>query len=97
MQKLFIIPIEPIETRYTIHWHSHLPALFKENLDNVEVIQVEGTEVPLVPTPGAFLDFGATNIYKSSQLIAIAEHFRTGQVSQGDKFLFTDAWNTSIL
>lgn len=97
MQKLFIIPIEPIETRYTIHWHSHLPTLFKENLDNVQVIQVDGTEVPPVPSPGAFLDFGATNIYKSSQLIAIAEYFRTGQVSTGDKFLFTDAWNTSIL
>jgi len=93
---VFIIPIEPIETRYTIEWYEHLPKLLSNNLDS-NVVQIDGTEVPPVTTPGAFLDFGATNIYKSSQLIKIAEMFRNGEVKPGDRFLFTDAWNTCVM
>jgi len=97
MKTIYIIPIEPIETRYTTHWYSHVPELIKAATKKYKVVTIAGTEVPPVPTPGAFLDFGATNIYKSSQLIKIAELFRRGKVKSGDKFLFTDAWNTSIL
>jgi glycosyltransferase involved in cell wall biosynthesis len=98
MNTIFIIPIEPIDTRYTRHWYEHIPELLKAaGDDRYRVITIDGTDVPPVPTPGAFLDFGATNIYKSSQLIKIADKFRRGEVKDGDKFLFTDAWNTSIL
>jgi len=97
MKTIYIIPIEPIETRYTTHWYSHIPELLNKASKKHRVITIDGTDVPAVPTPGAFLDFGATNIYKSSQLIKIAEMFRTGVIRNGDKFLFTDAWNTSIL
>jgi len=97
MNTIYIIPIEPIETRYTTHWHTHVPELLEAASNKFKVITINGTEVPPVTTPGAFLDFGATNIYKSSQLIHIAELFREGMIKDGDKFLFTDAWNTSIL
>jgi glycosyltransferase involved in cell wall biosynthesis len=97
MKTIYIVPIEPIETRYTCHWHDHIPQLIEDVTDKYRVVTVDGVDVPPTPTPGAFLDFGATNIYKSSQLIKIAEMFRTGVIRNGDKFLFTDAWNTSIL
>ena len=44
-------------------------------------------------TPGAFLNFGGTNVYKSKQLEQIGEMFCKGQVKDGDYFLYTDAWN----
>jgi hypothetical protein len=95
--KIYIVPIEPIDTRYTRQWYDHIPAKLeeaaKEINKNIDIVVVEGEQVPPVPTPGAFLDFGATNIYKASQLGTIAAEFQHGRVKPGDKFLFTDAWN----
>ena len=101
MKNIFIVPIEPIDTRYTKQWYNFIPRAIdhaaKVNLTEVNVINVEGEQVPPVPTPGAFLDFGATNIFKSSQLSTIAEQFQLGNVKPGDKFLFTDAWNPTAI
>lgn len=93
---IFVVPIEPIDTRYTRQWYEHIPRLLDNaGIDNVVVIN--GEDVPAQPTPGAFLDFGATNIYKSSQLATIADLFRDGKVKAGDKFLYTDAWNPTVI
>lgn len=101
MKNIFIVPIEPIDTRYTRQWYDYIPhaidAAAKANNNELNIINVEGEQVPPVPTPGAFLDFGATNIYKSTQLATIAEQFQHGNVKPGDKFLFTDAWNPTVL
>jgi hypothetical protein len=97
LNKLFIIPIEPIETRYTKHWHSYLPAMFKDNLKNTEVIQIEGIDIPPVTTPGAFLDFSATNMYKAKQVERLAKLFSQGEVKNGDHFIFADAWHPGII
>ena len=59
-----------------------------------ELRVIEGADnIPEATTPGAFLNFGGTNIYKASQLIKIAEMFCNGKIKSGDKFLYTDAWN----
>lgn len=95
MTKIFLVPIEPLESRYSKQWYEHIPKLLYQRGD--EVMIINGDDVPAAPTPGAFLDFGATNIYKSSQLMTIAELFRNGNVNDGDKFLYTDAWNPSVI
>jgi len=95
MSKIFLVPIEPLESRYSQQWYDHIPKLLDQQ--GAEVVIINGDDVPLVPIPGAFLDFGATNIYKSSQLMTIAELFRTGMVNDGDKFLYTDFWNPSVI
>jgi hypothetical protein len=101
MSKIYIVPIEPIDTRYTRQWYTHIPQslekMAKDQQMEIDVVVVDGEQVPPVPTPGAFLDFGATNIYKSSQLATIAEEFQHGRVKAGDKFLFTDAWNPTVI
>ena len=101
MSKIYIVPIEPIDTRYTRQWYEHLPLSIQKFASkhdkSVDIVIVDGEQVPPVPTPGAFLDFGATNIYKSSQLSIIAGEFQHGKVSAGDKFLFTDAWNPRVI
>lgn len=99
--KVFIVPIEPIDTRYTRQWYEHIPAVIEKQAKDagreIDIVVVDGEQVPPVPTPGAFLDFGATNIYKSSQLGAIAAEFQNGRVPPGSKFLFTDAWNPTVI
>jgi hypothetical protein len=101
MSKIYIVPIEPIDTRYTRQWYEHLPLSIekfaKQQNKTIDIVVIDGEQVPPVPTPGAFLDFGATNIYKSSQLGIIANEFQHGKVSAGDKFLFTDAWNPMVI
>ena len=101
MKKIYIIPIEPIDTRYTRQWYDHIPTTLEKKAKDLgkehNVVIVDGDQVPAIPSPGAFLDFGATNIYKSAQLSAIANEFHTNKVNPGDKFLFTDAWNPTVV
>lgn len=91
----FIIDIEPVATRYTQQWHTHLPRVFRTK-DRVRV--VSGTlNQPSKTSPGAFLDFGLTNVYKGSQAVKVAEAFHQGEVRAGDRFIFADAWNPMVL
>ena len=99
---VYIVDIEPVESRYTKQWKEHLPeqlqrALCSDSavLDDVEVIS--GGDVPQATTPGAFLNFGGTNVYKSNQLMQIANLFCRGVVKNGDYFLYTDAWNPTVI
>ena len=64
---------------------------------NEDVVVISGGETPQATTPGAFLNFGGTNVYKSKQLETIGEMFCKGQVADGDYFLYTDAWNPTVI
>ncbi len=92
MAKIFLIDLEAVETRYTAQWKNYVPELLKKAGHQVQVIS--GPEdIPAATTPGAFLNFGGTNIYKSSQVEQMGRLFTSGAVKPGDHFLFTDAWH----
>lgn len=99
--RIFIMALEPLETRYTGQWFNGLPKLIREEAEKrglqVEINNIAGEQTSKETTTGAFLDFSATNIWKNSQINIMAENFANGRVSAGDKILFTDAWNTGIL
>jgi hypothetical protein len=96
--KIWIFSLEPIETRYTGQWQEHLPKLFKNKLGNdFDVVQIDGVQKNSHPTPGAFLNFSDTNYWKSSQLCKFLEHHNNGETTKHDHFVFTDAWNPTIL
>lgn len=97
MNTIWIVPLEPIEQRYTKQWYTEVPNILVNNIKNYNVEQIEIPPIPDKTTTGAFLDFAYTNVYKSMQLTKISEMFANGTVKPGDKFLFTDTWNTSIL
>ena len=93
---LYLIDLESVESRYTKQWKTHLPTLFRSN--GIDVTVIEGpTDIPAATTPGAFLNFGGTNIYKSAQLEQIAKLFCEGKIKDGDYFLYTDAWNPTVI
>lgn len=94
--KIFLIDLEAVETRYTGQWKAHVPSLLKKAGHNVQVISGP-TDIPNATTPGAFLNFGGTNIYKSSQVEQIGRLFCSGSVYPGDHFIFTDAWHPGII
>ena len=93
---VFIVDIEAVDTRYTKQWKEHLPAQLRR-ATNEDVKVISGGETPQATTPGAFLNFGGTNVYKSKQLETIGEMFCKGEVEDGDYFLYTDAWNPTVI
>jgi glycosyltransferase involved in cell wall biosynthesis len=94
--KVFLVELEPVETRYTSQWKQHLPQQMRKAGLDVHVIS--GPEdAPQDTTPGAFLNFSGTNYWKSEQLKTISKMFANGEVQDGDYFLYTDAWNPTVL
>jgi glycosyltransferase involved in cell wall biosynthesis len=96
MAKVFLIDLEAVETRYTGEWKTHLPSLLKKAGHDVQVI-AGPEDIPRATTPGAFLNFGGTNIYKAAQVEQMGRLFCNGAVHSGDHFIFTDAWHPGII
>jgi hypothetical protein len=96
MSRIFLVDLEAVETRYTGEWKTHLPALLRNHGHELQVI-AGPTDIPSATTPGAFLNFGGTNIYKSSQVEQMGRLFCNGSVRAGDHFIFTDAWHPGII
>lgn len=97
---IYIMALEPLDTRYTGQWFDGLPKLIRETAAtrgvNVEVVNVAGEQTSTEVTTGAFLDFFATNIWKNTQINELVRRFQSGEVKAGDKILFTDAWHTGV-
>jgi len=98
---IFIMALEPLDTRYTGQWFNGIPDLLWKTASERDikiegVYNVAGEQTSSVPTEGAFLDFFATNIWKNTQVNELVKFFQDGTVRPGDKVLFTDAWHTGI-
>ena len=93
---IYIVDIEAVDTRYTKQWKECLPKQL-HHATNKEVVVISGGDTPQATTPGAFLNFGGTNVYKSKQLETIGEMFCRGEIKNGDYFLYTDAWNPTVI
>jgi len=93
---VFLIDLEAVETRYTGQWKTHVPSLLRKAGHHVQIISGP-TDIPSATTPGAFLNFGGTNIYKANQVEQMGRLFCNGSVHSGDHFIFTDAWHPGII
>jgi hypothetical protein len=96
MSNVFLVDLEAVESRYTGQWKTHVPKLLEEAGHNVTVIEGP-SDIPNATTPGAFLNFGGTNIYKARQVEEFSRLFTGGKVTNGDHFIFTDAWHPGII
>ena len=93
---IYIVDIEAVDTRYTKQWKEYLPKQLQRST-NQEVTVISGGEVPQATTPGAFLNFAGTNNYKSQQMLEISRMFANGEITNGDYFIYTDAWNPTVV
>ena len=93
---IFLVDLEAVETRYTGQWKTHVPELLRKAGHNVNIISGP-TDIPSATTPGAFLNFGGTNIYKAKQVETMGRLFCDGAVCAGDHFIFTDAWHPGVI
>lgn len=93
---IFLVDLEAVESRYTGQWKTHVPELLKKEGHNVQIISGP-MDIPSATTPGAFLNFGGTNIYKANQVEQMGRLFCDGAVRPGDHFVFTDAWHPGVI
>lgn len=93
---IFLVELEPVETRYTAEWQAHVPRLLENAGHFIQRVTCYES-IPEAVTPGAFLNFGGTNIFKSEQVKKMGELFCKGLVRPGDHFLFYDAWHPGII
>jgi glycosyltransferase involved in cell wall biosynthesis len=92
---VYLVDIEAVDTRYTKQWKEYLPKQMRGA--GLDVVVITGGEVPQATTPGAFLNFAGTNNYKSQQMLEISRMFAMGDIKNGDYFLYTDAWNPTVI
>jgi len=92
--KVWLLPIEPFEERYTEQWYRWWPEALRARGFAVEV--VDGRALTQTIETGQFLDAFSTHAYKASQTEACARLLRDGAVSDDDVFLLLDAWTPTI-
>lgn len=96
---MFLIDLEPVDTRYTKQWKEFLPRMLEQA--GLEVFPVSGGNIIQNTTPGAFLNFAGTNSYKAQQICVLSELFNNRDhywsPRDGDYFLYTDAWNPTVI
>ena len=94
---IYLIDLEYVETRYTAQWKTEFPQQIADQTGQ-DITVIEGPEdIAACTTPGAFLNFAGTNIYKSEQVKLLAEYFNNNEIKNGDHFVFADAWHPGIL
>ena len=76
---IYVIDLESIPTRYTCEWKTHLPEQLKQHCNDVVVISGPD-DLPTNTTPGMFLNFAATNIYKAVQVEKFSRLFSDGKI-----------------
>lgn len=93
---IYLVDLEYVESRYTAQWKTEFPLLLAREGFDVSVI--DGPEnIAQCTTPGAFLNFSGTNIYKSEQVKKISELFSDNKIKDGDHFIFADAWHPGVI
>lgn len=92
--KIFYIPIEPYETRYTADWIEQFEKEFKNN--NIEFETILGEKTTTQLKEGTVLDSCGTNIYKASQIIKLLKLINDGKITDDDIIFFADIWFPGI-
>lgn len=84
-------------TQFTIGKNTDLSRLHTKPKHIINIYNIVGDVAQQEATSGSFINFAATNIWKSSQAVLLSQLFTQGHIKSGDKLYFTDAWNPIIL
>ena len=91
---LYVIPIEPLEERYSAQWLKWTRKFLKEterwhpNFDYTIINPKAYDKIK----KGSFLDVVNTNVYKNKQMQEILKLFQQDKIKDGDIFWFHDMW-----
>ena len=88
--KIYHLPIEPYETRYTADWIQQYENEFIKN--NVDFETILGETNSSKVTTGGVLDACGTHLFKFTQLCKIISKIQSGEVKDNDVIFFADLW-----
>lgn len=92
MANLFVVPIEPLEERYSQQWLDWWEGYVqKHNLKDTFTINPPLANYHVIKD-GQFLDSIETNRYKLAQLQRLVNLIRDGEIRSGDTIWFHDGW-----
>lgn len=94
MSKLIVLPLEPLEMRYTTQWRRWFEQAFKKH--NIDYMFVDGIPLTKEIETGAFLDAHSTNHWKLTQLAAVVRLMKQGQINSGDIIFDFDLWHSGL-
>lgn len=89
---IFLMPMEPIEQRYSVQWLRYFQTIFASEQIPYEVIFGKASNCDLQGK--FFLDPIGTNVWKLTQLANLLENF--DKIQSGDIVFFTDLWNPGL-
>jgi len=92
--KVWLLPIEPLESRYSEQWLRWFPRELERA--GCDVVSVMGLQAREQIEHGEFLDVYDTNYFKATQLSAFVCLLRKGEIKDGDWVLLLDGWNPCI-
>ena len=92
--KLIYIPLEHIDTRYTVHLDKDIVAYLDSK--KIEYIRVDTPVQSKVLPKGLFLDAAGTIKTKAHQINMIAKLYEMGMVKDDTTFFFSDLWFPGI-
>ena len=92
--KIWLLPIEPLEERYSADWLRWWPRELSALGHTVEVVL--GNRLTDRIEKGEFLDAYDTHYFKATQRAEVCRLLRAGQVKAGDVFLLLDAWSPAV-
>ena len=95
MDKLWVLPLEPYEMRYTIQWRKWFEQILKNKGIGYEFIEGNPFNVDKIHT-GEVLDVYKTNIWKLEQTAKLIKAMRYKIVQDGDKIFTFDMWHTGL-
>lgn len=88
MKRIYYIPIEPLNERYTEQWYRWFPDMIKQC--GAECIIIDGIALTNTIKTGTFLDINSTLHYKATQLQTISKLFYENKIKDGDIFFIAD-------
>ncbi len=94
MPRIFDVPIEPFESRYSLQWRRWFSNFYERN--EIKWQPISGATITQEIETGSFLDIHGTNVYKASQLTNLIVQLKTGAIKDGDWVFFHDLWFPGI-
>lgn len=88
MSKVWLVPLEPFESRYTGQWYREFPKAFIDA--GAEVTMIDGEVLVNHIDKGSWLPINSTVHYKATQLAKIAKAFQNNEVHNDDVFFVFD-------
>jgi len=91
---IILLPLEPLELRYTAQWAKQWPAQLQK--DKVPFRVINGEKLTDTINVGSVLDALGTNYWKCTQLASLISHIQNKGIGNDDVLLFADLWFPGI-